>query len=216
MGCDRRARAGIKSGMKSYPSSDEVLETLGDKVVEALSRSAFLAKDDLLEYRRSHPVWAATASERGLAGWLHDRQWDHLLTLLHGVPGVSFVDKEPVRDIWVGINYQMRIKRHQGNGKVSTYPTQGALDFLAQPPRQPTLEGLEEVHLIAGYRWDKELRDIAGAVLSLRDGKKKKWMIDLPDPGASAVGISPLPVSPTPPAPVIETTPKEKGEENQT
>lgn len=214
--CITRRRAGIKSGMKSYPSSDEVLEALGDKVTEALSRSALLAKEDLLEYRRLHPAWVAAHSERGLASWIHDRQWDHLVALLTGVAGVSFVDKEPVRDIWVGITYQLRIKRHHWDGKVSTYPTQAALDFLAQPAEQGTLEGLDEVHLIAGYHWDKELRDITAGVLSLRDGLNRQvWLIELPLPGTPSTGISPLPVSPTPTAPTIETAVKEKGEEKQ-
>jgi hypothetical protein len=203
--------------MKSYPSLDEVLEALGDKVAEALSRSALLAKEDLLEYRRLRPAWVAAHSERGLANWIHDRQWDHLVALLTGVAGVSFVDKEPVRDVWVGINFQVRIKRHHWDGKVSIYPTESALDFLAQPASQGTLEGLDEVHLIAGYHWDKELRDIIAGVLSLRDGLNKQiWLIELPLPGAPSAGISPLPVSPTPPAPTIETTVKEKGEEKQT
>ena len=208
---------GIKTGMKSYPSSDEVLEALGDKVTDALSRSALLAKEDLLEYRRLRPAWVAAHSERGLANWIHDRQWDHLVALLTGVAGVSFVDKEPVRDIWVGITYQLRIKRHHWDGRVSIYPTQAALDFLAQPATQGTLEGLDEVHLIAAYRWVKELRDIAAGVLSLRDGLDRRiWEIELPLPGAPSAGITPLPVSPTPTAPTIETTIKEKGEEKQT
>jgi hypothetical protein len=203
--------------MKSFPTSDEVLGALGDKVAEALSRSALLAKEDLLEYRRLRPAWVAAHSERGLASWIHDRQWDHLTALLTGVAGVSFVDKEPIRDIWVGINYQLRIKRHHWDGRVSTYPTQAALDFLAQPETQETLEGLGEVHLIAGYSWDKEMRDIAAGVLSLRDGLNKQiWLIELPLPGIPGTGVSTMPTSPTPTAPTIDTGAlKEKGEERQ-
>jgi hypothetical protein len=136
---------------------------------------------------------------------------------LTGVAGVSFVDKEPIRDIWVGINYQLRIKRHHWDGRVSTYPTQAALDFLAQPETQETLEGLGEVHLIAGYSWDKEMRDIAAGVLSLRDGLNKQiWLIELPLPGIPGTGVSTMPTSPTPTAPTIDTGAlKEKGEERQ-
>lgn len=141
----------------------------------------------------------------------------HLVALLTGVGGVSFIDREPVRDIWVGITYQVRIKRHHWDGRVSIYPTQAALDFLAQPPTQGVLEGLGEVHLIAGYHWDPELRDITAGVLSLRDGQDRKiWLIELPLPGAPSAGITPLPVSPTPKAPTIETGIKEKGQEKQT
>lgn len=203
--------------MKSLPSSDEVLATLGDKFVEALSRSALLAKEDLLDYRRVRPAWVAAHSERGLASWIHDRQWDHLIALLTGVEGVSFVDKEPTRDIYVGMNYQIRIKRHHWDGKVSTYPTQGALEFMAQPPAQDTLDGLEQVHLIGGYHWDRDLRDITAGVLSLRDGVNKQiWLIELSlPPGKLGTGTSTLSVSPTPTSPTIDAGVRaEKGEES--
>jgi len=205
-GCTDHGRAGIKTGMKSYPSSDDVLAALGDKVVDALSLSALRAREDLLAYRRSHPTWVAASSERGLANWIHDRQWDHLVSLLTDIAGVSLVDKEPTRDVYVGINYQLRIKRHHWDGKVSTYPTQTALEFMAQPPAQEPLDGMEELHLIAGYYWDKDLRDITAAVLSLRDGVDKQiWLIELPlPPGNLGTGTSAFPVSPTPKAPTID------------
>lgn len=205
--------------MKSFPDSRLVLGALGDKVTDALSRSALLAKADLLEYRRQHPAWVAAHSERGLANWIHDRQWDHLMILLTGVEGVSIVDKEPIRDIYVGLNIHVRVKRHHFDGRVSTYPTQAALDFMNQSPFiQDTLDGLEQIHLIAGYHWEKEVRDVTAAVLSLRDGIDKViWMIELPLPDESGSEISPIPVVPTPKPPVIDTDMlKEKGQERST
>jgi hypothetical protein len=199
--------------MKSLPTS-------GDKVTDALSRSALLAKADLLQYRRLHPAWVAAHSERGLASWIHDRQWDHLMALLTDVERVSIVDKEPVRDIYVGINCRVRVKRHHWDGKVSTYPTQAALDFMAQPPAQETLDGFQLVHLIAGYHWDKDMRDITAGVLSLRDGLDKQiWLIELPlpsDEGEGTPPVSEMPTPPTPKPPTIDTGAlKEKGEEEE-
>jgi hypothetical protein len=199
--------------MKSYPTVDEILAALGDKVVAALGTSAQLARADLLDYRRHRPAWVAAHSERGLANWLHDRQWDHLVALLADVAGISVVDKEPIRDVYVGIRYRMRIKRHQWDGRVSTYPTQAALDFMIQPS---TLDGLDEVHLIGGYYWDKELRDVTGAVLSLRDGVDHQiWAIELPFPGEQPPGTTGVPVSPTPVPPVIDTGSLGKKEEKE-
>jgi len=59
--------------MFSYPGADEVLDDLGDKVVEAFARSVARARADLAEYRRLKPSWVAQSSERGLANWIHDR-----------------------------------------------------------------------------------------------------------------------------------------------
>lgn len=77
---------------------------------------------------------------------------------------------------------------------MSTYLTQGALDFLEQEPA--TLDGLEEVRLIAGYRWDADLREIGAAVISLRDGSDHPvWMHELDDSADDAV-VSTIPILP--------------------
>jgi hypothetical protein len=73
---------------------------------------------------------------------------------------------------------------------------------------------MEQVHLIAGYCWTSDMRDIGEAVLSLRDGRNNiVWLIDL-NARASAVSsvtaspiVTPTPITPeveTPRAPVIE------------
>jgi hypothetical protein len=116
----------------------------------------------------------------------------------------------------VYLNYRIRVKRHHWDGRVSTYPTEAALDFMAQPPEQKTLEGMQEIRLIAGYHWDKDLRDITAGVLSLRDGLDKKiWLIELPlSDSGEGTGTSAMPTSPTPQSPIIDTgSLKEKGEE---
>jgi len=203
--------------MKSYPTPDQVLADLGDKVTEALSGSVLLARDDLLDYRNARPAWVAEHTERGLASWIHDRQWYHLVAMLSEIPGVSLRDAEPVREIYVGLNYHIRVKRHHWDGRVSTYPTQGALDFMAQPPEQEALDGLHEIHLLAGYFWDRDIRDITAPVLSLRDGVDRTlWLIELPPPDrGQGTGTDTLPISPSPTPPTILPSrhPVEEGEE---
>jgi len=78
--------------------------------------------------------------------------------------------------------YRIRAKRHHVTGLVSTYPTQGALEFLDQP-RQLTFEGLGLAHLIVGYQWESDSYEIGPAVLSLRDGLDNViWLIELEEP----------------------------------
>ncbi len=204
---------GIFSGMESYPSFEDVCFDLGDKVTSSISRSAVLTAADLLDYRTIRPLWVSRSSERGLAGWLHDRMWVHLVDQLEEVSDVLIVDREPMREIFVGKRYRLRVKRHHPGGGVSTYPTQTALDFLLQD-QQLAIEGLEEIRLITGYLWESDLRQVGVPVLSLRDGRDKVlWMRALP-PAAGASGVvdltPPSVVGPT--APTIEVGPVEGGE----
>ncbi|MEU8355924.1 hypothetical protein AB0C27_07905 [Nonomuraea sp. NPDC048882] len=202
--------------MNSYPDPDEVKADLGDKVVEAFARSVARAADDLVKYRQGMPSFVSQASERGLANWIHDRLWYHLTVLLDDVPGVQLVDEEPTREIYVGIRYRLRAKRHGDDGDISTYLTSGAKDFLFQPPSQPTLAGMEEVRLIVGYIWDKESREMGQAVLSLRDGRNDiVWLIELPDAGTGYGGatVTPVPAAPEPSAPIIDVGQEDAAQE---
>lgn len=145
-------------------------------------------------YRSTFPTWVADSSDRGLLNWCHDRAWAHVIRIFEAVPGVSFVDQPPTRELHVGVRYRLRVKKHDIEGHVSTYLTQGALDFLEQ--ESATVEGLEEVRLIAGYRWDAELREVGAAVISLRDGQQHiVWMHELDEP-AEVVGAIPTPILP--------------------
>jgi hypothetical protein len=173
---------GIFSGMKSYPSADEVLDDLGEKVVEAFSRAVARARADLAKYREVFPVWVAESSERGLAAFIHDRMWQHLTVLVEDIADVRVIDKEPIRELVVHDRYRLRAKRHGEDGQVSTYPTQTAIEFLWQ---QDMLDGFdEEINLIVGYVWEAELREMGRPVLSLRAEDEIKWMHDLPVLGA--------------------------------
>jgi hypothetical protein len=124
-----------------------------------------LSKADLATYRRLHAGWVVQSSERGLAAWIHDRPWYHLAAALADLPGVVITDNGVLREFAVGPETEVirfRVKRHDMDGDVSTYPTQLALDFLAQV--EGMLPGFRELHLIAGYRWDREERAMGGAV----------------------------------------------------
>jgi hypothetical protein len=126
--------------------------------------------------------------------------WYHLTVLLGGLSEVRLVDQEPTREIFVDERYRLRAKRHGEDGKVSTYPTQTAIEFLVQGFHQDVLDGLdEELNLIVGYVWDAEMREMGRPVLSLRNGIGIEWMHDLPESGT---GYPAAPVEPvTPPRP---------------
>ena len=190
-----RAIGGIFSGMKSYPDSDSVLEDLGDKVLEAFSKATSEARADLARYRRDSPEFVIDASPRGLANWIHDRLLKRLSDAVEGMDHVSVVESGPTREIFVSgsaLLYRIRVKRHDVVGMVSTYPTQGALEFMEQT-FQPTLDGRFKVHLMLGYQWEADAYEIGPTVLSLRDGMKNIiWRVYLDRPAATGSGATDL------------------------
>ena len=178
--------------MKSYPDPEQVLGDLGDKVKDAFAESVAAARDDLARYRDAFPAWAADHGFRCWANWIHDRIWAHLKVNLENVGHAHLTEEGTTREILVEgteYNYRMRVKRHDLTGHVRTYPTQGALEFLDQPPTQLVLEGLALVHLIVGYQWEAESHQIGPVVLSLRDGANNViWLIELEEP-VSSLGV---------------------------
>lgn len=186
------------------PEPSEVLNALGDKVVYGLSRAVTLGRTDLGTYRASFPGWVASHTERGLANWIHDRIWSHLLPQVEGLDEVSVVDQEPSREIFVGTMYRLRVKRHHLDGSVSNYPTSTALDFFGQGGTMP-IPGLEEISLIAGYEWDREARAIGVPLLSLRNGQSNiLWSVELPEIGEQGGGQVIRPIVPGPSGPRVE------------
>ncbi len=187
--------------MKSHPNSQEVLEALGDKIVNSLGAVVLEARNDLDDYRSTFPDFVADASERGLANWVHDRLWAHLTSNLEDSDTVQFVDNGPTREVLVDDTYRLRIKRHDAHGRVTSYPTASANAFFEQLSLDLQLDGGTEVRLIAGYRWIPESRVIGPAVLSYRDGVDNLvWMVELPEPtqGTPAVPITDPSVPPQP------------------
>lgn len=187
--------------MNSHPTQDVVLDELGDKVKTAIAEGVAATRADLATYREQQPGWVADHSERGLANWIHDRVWAHLMQRLDGEPEITLVDNEPTRLVRVGTKYLMRVKRHGLDDKLSTYRTQTALQFFMQGV-QPSFPDMDEVRLAVGYLWESETRSIGDAVISMRDGLDHVvWSVVLGlEPGTGAVDIRPLPTAPPLPA----------------
>jgi hypothetical protein len=186
-----------------YPSAEDVTTDLGDKVMSSLAVVVAQTRADLTVYRRTFPLWASQGTDRGLLSWCHDRAWAHLSRLFDDLDRVSFVDRPPLREMYVGTRYRMRWKKHDLEDRVSTYPTQTALGFLEQD--LATLDGLEEVRLVAGYRWDPVLREIGTGILTLRDGNENiVWSHVLDEPvDGSVTEVTPIVPTGGPTAPQI-------------
>lgn len=148
---------------------DEITSELGEKVLYGIAQAVATTKADLTKYRTDHPEWVATHSERGLANWIHDRLWAHLVEQLDDDPDVHFSEAGPTREFRVGMRYIFRAKRHHLDDRIASYPTAGARAFWSQDVLM-LFPGASEIRLAAGYRWDSLTRTIEDAVISLRDG----------------------------------------------
>lgn len=196
------AEGGIFSVMISFPTDEEVLDDLGDKVADGLRKAVEDTTEDLRTYRDLRPDWVAEHTERGLANWIHDRLWQHLVVRLGDHPLVELHDKEPTREIIFGTKYRMRAKRQSPEGFISNYPTQSAIEFELQAP---TLPGLEEIRLYCGYAWEPLERSILGALISLHDGENRVvWTSELLDPRQGNGRVRPIPPAGGPTPPIIE------------
>lgn len=167
----------MKSG-QSHPTFEQVREDIGDKVITAIGKCVASARRDLSDYREALPRMVARHTDRGLANWIHDMMWASLVTELDEMPGVDLVDNNVTREVVCGVNYRFRVKRHDRDARVRSYPTQSALDFHIQTA---TLDGLEEWNLTFGYEWDNEQRRIGSPVMALHNGKKLVWYEALPE-----------------------------------
>jgi len=86
---------------------------------------------------------------------------------------VALNDREPTREIGVGLEYRLRVKRHRDR-RVRSYPTPTFLDFQLQGA-QLMFPGMAEVRLNVGYGWDEETRSISRPVMSLPHGADVVW-----------------------------------------
>ena len=175
--------------MFSYPSAEDVLRDLGDKVIGSLVHATRATRCDLAKYRDTFPAWVADSSDRGLSNWIHDRLWAHLRRALADMDSVELADEGVIREITVGIRYRARVKRHTVRDRIRSYPTKSALAFWTQ---LDTLEGMEEISLGFGYRWDPDERTIGSTVVSLRDGLDTEaiWVVEVDAPAAGEGGTT--------------------------
>ncbi len=206
--------------MNRYPTPDETLAALGDKVVEGLSRAVDNARQDLARYRVTLPDVVADHSGRGLANWIHDRLWAHATVLLDGIENVTCVDTGPNREIYVRMDFRIRLKRHSPTGAIRNYPTAASLSFITQEPDLLTLLGITTLNVSVGYEWDDLTRSMGNAVISLRDGSCDEviWHVDLPAAyAAGTANVTPLvPAGDGPVAPVVEVQPTDGQDQEAT
>ena len=204
--------------MFSHPNPETVVRELGDKVVDAIVHAVRAAKEEFASYREQHPGWAADNAARTIAGLIHDWMWTDLRQQLDSLPHVNLIDQDPTREIAVQVHseerlsYLLRVKLHHLDGSTSSYQTQTVIDFEMQGSSE-TFPGWGEVRLEAGYEWDKDTRTMGEPVISLRHGRNKIiWVHQLPDRGALAGGMVPLPAAPRPPQPVVDVPDREHGQ----
>ena len=190
-----------------------VLDELGEKVLEALVDAIDAAREDLRRYRETLPEIALQSSARGMANWIHDRIWYHACRLLDSVEDVVCYERGPFREVIVKDRYRIRLKRHRLPAAVSTFLTQGALDFMEQPDGQRVLDGMEQLRLIFGYVWDEDSDEMGAAVLSIRHGiKNVLWVHEMPNTGEPATK---LPGRESPPPSVVRSRVSDMVEEAQ-
>jgi hypothetical protein len=183
---------------------DVVRADLGDKVVDALVAAISCAREELSDYREVRPAYAYEHSERGLANWIHDRIWIHIVRGLFDLPGVTIHEQGVTREVYVGTSYRLRFKRHDVAGMIRNYRTPTALAFWEAD--EVALPGMEETRLCFGYVWDAEASEIGEPVMTKRDGQDNVlWMIRLDEPDATgSAPVQPIVPPTTPPLPRID------------
>ncbi|CEG90766.1 hypothetical protein [Propionibacterium freudenreichii] len=141
--------------MNSFPSPDEVLDELSTPLVVGFAQAVRGAEQDRLTLLAEHPDWASSASQRSVAGFLHDRIWGRMLPVFDQMgSAVQVTDREPRREICVRNKYLIRFKRQHSDNRISTYLTPTAKAFYANP-QPPLADALATWSLTMGYLWDQ-------------------------------------------------------------
>lgn len=192
-------RGGIFTGMIDAEDPLQVMDALGPRVVTGLGRVVAATRKDLALYREAFPEWSAQATSRGTKSWLHDRLFDHVKRELGDMPSVRLKMTEPAREFMVDQRFRFRMKAHLPGDLLSSYPTPSALQFMCQG-LQPSFPSLGEIRLVAGYRWDQDLMEMAEAVVTLRDGRRCVWAVELRTESTGGVlgQFAPFPIAPAP------------------
>jgi hypothetical protein len=193
--------------MFSADDPNEVLTALGDKFLQSLVIAVGGTRDDLEAMRGWRPSWFPTMSDRCLANLIHDRLWAHMSGSAGEEVDTTMYESGVTREITVGQQFRLRLKRHHLDDRVSNYPTQAALAFWIQQT-DGVLPSMEEVTLAAGYRWHAETKSIGVPVISYRDGQENViWAMELLGDASTdeVTSIAWAPVS-TPDLPVIDVT----------
>lgn len=172
-----RGRRGINLGMIDVGKSHEVLRALGQAPLDALGKAVELTRADQDEYRSTLPRLSARHTQRGWLNWVHDQFFANMLVAVdEKCDDATVRDLEPRREIYFGSLFRFRFKKHDEHDFISSYQTDGYLDFTQQDPPQL----LQEIRLIGGYRWDREVSQIGAPLVSARDGHNRVlWVYEL-------------------------------------
>lgn len=159
-------------------SAESIAEQLGQGVLSAIVGSRDDSAAEYAEWRLRTPGEVATASASGLAHRINDRFVAHMQRRLDGVAGVEFRETRRGREFIVHDRFVVQCKRHDAQDRIKAFATRSAIERWGGAT---TLEGLSTINLAAGYRWDKETREIGSPVLSFRRGLRFKplWVVDL-------------------------------------
>ncbi len=150
--------------------------------------------------RAWQPGWFPTMFQREVAGIVHARIWAYLTAELEDVDGIAFRTTEPFREVRIvtplARTFKVRVKRHSEEDRISSYPTPSDLEFWGGVAA--TFEGLEEVPLAAGYRWDAATGEVGVPVISYREGKDNVvWAVEVDaDAAGGAVPLRYTPILP--------------------
>ncbi|MGO2819403.1 MAG: hypothetical protein ACTIA5_01290 [Brachybacterium tyrofermentans] len=162
-----------------FPSYDEVARDLGDNFLMSVVEAVDGARDDYVDFKLERSDWFATFTQRFVANFIHERIWARLVPAIDGDDAIVIEDREPVRQIRVGHQYTIRLKRHHEGDRISAFATPSNEQFWMNE-LAVALEGLEAHTLAVGYRWDADLHEIREPVLSFRESKEKPvWSYEL-------------------------------------
>lgn len=168
----------------SFPTDDEVLDKIGHEFVAAYVEALVSAKERYRQFRQSS-FFPALASQRLVANYIHDWLWAELVSRVESLSHVRVVDQEPIRQVYVD-KYRIRLKRHDVDESISTYPTAGMRAFWTAGEPLP---GLEEYALAFGYVWDAQAREIGDGIITLRATHDEVVWAKIIQPDTGAVGF---------------------------
>ncbi|MCK7661998.1 hypothetical protein [Corynebacterium antarcticum] len=171
----------------NFPTAEDILERLGSDFINAHIKAVDAAREDYKSLQSWQPDWLPSYAKRTIACFIHDRLWHHLCVQIAPFEQTTITDKDPTREICIGLGLRLRIKRHTFDAKISNVPTQTAMDFY--DPNMPTFDGMEEVHLALGYTWLKDQHAIGAPVLSFRHNlNEPAWCVKLKTDEEESVG----------------------------
>ncbi|MCL0120660.1 hypothetical protein [Corynebacterium pygosceleis] len=170
-----------------FPTSKKILDRLGPEFVNAYIKAVDAAREDYKSLQTWQPDWLPSYAKRTIACFIHDRIWYHLCSQIAESEQTTITDKDPTREIRIGLGLRLRIKRHTYDDKISNVPTQTVIDYFENA--MPTFDGMEEVCLALGYYWIKDQHAIGEPALSFHNRfNEPVWSVKLKTDEEASVG----------------------------